>query len=329
MRPNILVTNRVFSETITQLEPEADVDYAAGLTPEELVVRSRGKHGVLSQVTDRLSREVLVQIKDIGIIAHIGVGYDNIDVAAASELGILVTNTPGVLEETTADLAFGLMLAAARRIPEGHQFIHAGKWNRWSIDLMAGLDVHHRTLGILGMGRIGKAVARRALGFAMPVLYNNRNPLPPDVERELNARFVSKEELLAESDFLSIHTPLNPSTRYLIGEGDLRRMKPTAMLINTSRGPVVDEAALVKALEQRWIAGAGLDVFEREPEVHAGLLALPNVVMMPHAGSSSVATRTRMAQMAAENLLAALSGRRPANLVNPAIWDRWDYLKAR
>ncbi|HEV2200165.1 MAG TPA: D-glycerate dehydrogenase [Bryobacteraceae bacterium] len=322
-RPQILITKRVFPETLVLLEAHADVDYVAtdeGLTPEELLARTRGKQVIVSQITDRLSRDVISQLDGVRIIAQIAVGYDNIDVAAATEAGILVTNTPGVLTDTTADLAFALMLAAGRRIAEGHEFVHAGRWKRWTVDLMIGRDIHHRTLGILGMGRIGQAVARRGIGFSIRVLYHDQTRLAPELERELNAEFVSMERVLSESDFVSIHVPLSEETRHLIGERELRQMKPEAILVNTSRGPVVDEVALARALREKWITAAGIDVFEREPEVHPDLLACANAVLAPHVGSASVATRMKMATMAAENALAALEGKRPPNLVNPAAW---------
>ena len=319
-RPQILITKRVFPEAIALLEPHAELDYVAtdeGLTADELVTRARGKQVILSQITDRLSREVIAQLTDVKLIAQIAVGYDNIDVADARAAGILVTNTPGVLTDTTADLAFALMLAAARRIAEGHEFIHQGKWKRWTIDLMIGHDIHHRTLGLLGMGRIGQAVARRGLGFSMRVLYHNRTRLSPELERELNAEYVTQDRLLAESDFISVHVPLSDKTRHLIGERELRMMKKEAIFVNTARGPIVDEVALARALREKWITGAGIDVFEREPEVHPDLLACENAVLAPHVGSASVATRTKMTMMAAENAIAVLTGRQPPNLVNP------------
>jgi len=269
---------------------------------------------VISQLIDRFPAEVIDGLDGVRIIANVAVGYDNIDVQAATRKGILVTNTPDVLTETTADFAFALLLATARRVLEGHHFVHSGKWRRWSIDLLAGRDVFGRTLGIFGFGRIGKAVARRARGFSMRVLYHDPSPSPESVE------YVSADRLLAESDFISLHVPLNDSTRKLIGPAQLRRMKPTAFLINTSRGPVVDEAALAAALSEGVIAGAGLDVFEDEPRVHPLLLQLENVVLAPHIASASVDTRKRMCLVAAENVVAALDGRRPANLVNPEAW---------
>jgi len=321
VRPTILITKRLFPETVAFLDQHADVDYvptADGLTSAELIARARGKQAIISQFTDSLSSEVIAQLAGLGMIAHVGVGYDNIDVPAATANGILVSNTPGVLDDTTADFAFALLLAAARRLTEADAFVRSGQWKRWSLELMIGHDIHHRTLGILGMGRIGQAVARRAAGFSMRVLYYNRTRVASDI-----ATWVSKDELLAESDFLSVHVPLNETTRHSIGEAELRRMKPTAILINTARGPVIDEAALAKALNEHWIAAAGLDVFEREPEVHPSLLACSNAVLAPHIGSASVDTRRKMTMMAAENALAALTGRRPPNLLNPAVWDSW------
>jgi lactate dehydrogenase-like 2-hydroxyacid dehydrogenase len=324
MRAQVLVTKRIFPEAIALLQQHADVDYEAmdeGLTSPALIARARGKQVIVSQFTDSLRRDVLDQLPGLGLIANVAVGYDNIDLDAATERGILVTNTPGILTDTTADLAFALLLAAARRITEGHEYIHAGRWTRWTIDLMIGRDIHHRTLGILGMGRIGQAVARRAAGFSMRVLYHDPARISPDLERELNAEFVTKERLLRESDFISLHIPLTAETRHAIGEAELRMMKPEAVLVNTTRGPVVDEAALVRALAERWITAAGLDVFEHEPQVHPGLLKCPNAVLVPHIGSASVETRTRMSVMAAENAVAALTGRRPPNLLNPGLWD--------
>lgn len=324
-KPQVLVTKRFLPDAIEFLRQHANIDYEAtneGLTLEALIQRAAGKQAVVTQVTDSLTREVLQQLAGVRILAHLGVGYDNIDVVAATELGILVTNTPGVLDDTTADLAFALMMAAARRIPEAHHYIHAGHWKRWTLDLMMGRDIHHQTLGILGMGRIGQALARRGHGFSMRILYHNRTRLAPEVEQDLQAEWVSKERLLRESDFVSIHLPLTPESRRSIGEAELRMMKHDAVLVNTARGPVVDEAALVRALKEGWIAAAGLDVFEQEPGVHPGLLECPNAVLTPHIGSSTVATRAKMTMMVAENVVAALSGMRPPNLVNPIVWDR-------
>ena len=323
MKPVVLITKRIYPEAIEFLKQHAEVDYAEsddGLTADQLMERIRGKQGVVSQLTDKFSAPVIEKLDGIRIIANVAVGFDNIDVPAATLRKILVTNTPEVLTDTTADFAFALLMAAARRVVEGHKFVHSGQWTKWRIDLLVGQDVHHRTLGIFGMGRIGQAVARRARGFGMRVLYYDAVGAPAAVERELGAEFVSAEQLLRESDFVSLHVPLGAHTRHMIGAAQLRMMKPTAILVNTSRGPVVDEAALAEALKKRVIAGAGLDVFEHEPQVHPALLELDNVVVAPHIASASVDTRRKMSMMAAENAVAALDGRRPENLLNPDAW---------
>lgn len=317
MRPTVLVTRRIYPEAIEFLKQHAEVDYNSTdeiLSPADLLARARGKDAVVSQLVDKFTRDVLAQM-DVKIIANVAVGFDNIDVPAATERGILVTNTPDVLTDTTADLAFGLMMAAARRLIEAHEFVHSGKWNRWSIDMLVGQDVHHRTLGILGMGRIGQAMARRGKGFSMRVLYNDAAPV------DFDAEYVSKDQLLRESDFISIHVPLTAQTRHSIGEAELRKMKKTAIIVNTSRGPVIDEAALARALQEGWIGGAGIDVFEHEPQVHPELLKCRTAVLAPHIGSASVETRKGMSMIAAESAVAAIGGRRPKNLLNPAAWD--------
>jgi lactate dehydrogenase-like 2-hydroxyacid dehydrogenase len=320
MKPAVLVTKRIFPEAIELLRQHAEVDYVDsddGLSPDELEARSRGKQGIVSQLTDKFTAERIEKLEGVRVIANVAVGFDNVDLAAATRKGILVTNTPDVLTDTTADLTFALLLAAARRIVEAHRFVHSGKWRRWTIDLLAGRDVHHKTLGIFGMGRIGQAVARRAAGFSMRVLYHDARRAPEALERELSLEFADKLRLLRESDFVTLHVPLNDSTRKLIGAAELREMKPSAILVNTSRGPVIDEAALAQALADRVIAAAGLDVFESEPHVHPLLLELENVVLAPHIGSASIDTRRKMSLLAAENALAALAGRRPPNLLNP------------
>ena len=321
-KAKVLITKRVYPEAVALLQEKFEVDYEgtdAGLATAQLVERARGCQAVVSQLTDKLGAEVTAQLEGVKIIANVAVGYDNIDVPAATARGILVTNTPGVLTETTADFAFSLLMSAARRIPEAHAFVHSGEWKTWLIDLLAGQDVFGATLGIFGMGRIGMAVARRARGFGMRILYCDAQAAPAAVEAELGLERVSKVELLALADFVSLHVPLTPETRHFIGAPELALMKPTAVLINTSRGPVVDEAALADALEQRQIWAAGLDVFEQEPAVCAKLLTLRNVVLAPHIASASVATRRRMSMMAAENAAAALEGRRPANVLNPEV----------
>ena len=323
MKTNVLVTKRLYPEAIEYLKTHAEVDYICTDDPvpaEELHQRIRGKQGVVCQLSDKFPAAVIDQLDGVRILANVAVGYDNIDVPAATRKGILVTNTPDVLTDTTADLAFALLLAAARRIVEGHHYVHSGKWRRWAVDLMVGHDVHHRTLGIFGLGRIGRAVARRARGFSMRVVYHDPVRASESVERDLDAEYVSRDRLLEESDFISLHVPLSDSTRKLIGAEELRKMKRTAILVNTTRGPVVDEAALAEALSEGVIAGAGLDVFEREPEVHPALLNLDNAVLAPHIGSASIETRLKMCMMAAENAVAALQGRRPPNLLNTELW---------
>ncbi len=324
MKPSVLVTKRVFTEAIEYLKEHCEVDYAGtddGLTADQLKERVRGKQAIVAQLIDKFTAPVIDSLDGIKIIANVAVGFDNIDVPAATRKGILVTNTPDVLTETTADFAFALLLAAARRVVEGHHFVHAGLWRKWSIDLLGGRDVHHRTLGIFGMGRIGQAVARRARGFSMRILYHDPVRVPEAIERELQLEFVSAEQLLRDADFVSLHVPLSDATRKLIAEPQLKLMKKTAILVNTARGPVVDEAALAKALAEGWITGAGLDVFEREPEVNADLLKLTNVVVAPHIASSSVDTRREMCMLAARNAVAAVEGRRPATLLNPDVWE--------
>ena len=322
-RTAVLITRRIFPEAVAFLRERAAVEYMDSddaLTPEELIERSRGKQGIVSQLTDRFPADQIALLEGVRVISDVAVGYDNVDLEAATRHGILVTNTPDVLTDTTADLAFALMLATARRMVEGHQFVHSGQWRRWAIDLLAGYDVHHKTLGILGMGRIGQAVARRGRGFSMRILYHDARRAPEAVERELGLEFVDLARLLGESDFVSLHVPLMESTRHLIGRAELASMKRTAILVTTSRGPVVDEAALAEALAAGTIGGAGLDVFEREPEVDPGLLKLANVVLEPHIGSASIDTRRAMCMLAAENCAAAIEGRRPPNLVNVGAW---------
>ncbi len=322
-KQKILITKRVYPDAVEFLKGRFEVDYEgtnAGLGTEQFIERARGCGAVVSQLTDKLGAEVLARLDGVKVIANVAVGYDNIDVPAATARGIAVTNTPGVLTETTADFAFTLLMATARRIPEAHAFVHSGAWKTWLIDLLAGQDIHGATLGLVGLGRIGAAVARRARGFGMRILYCDAMAAPLELEKELGATRVGMEELLREADFVSLHVPLTAETKHLIGRAELALMKPTAVLINTSRGPVVDEAALAEALESKTIWAAGLDVFEAEPKVHEKLLALDNAVLAPHIASASVATRRRMSMMAAENAAAALEGVKPANLLNPEVW---------
>lgn len=290
-----------------------------GLTKDELKAWVSEADGVISIVADVIDDDVMATAPKLKVISNVAVGYNNIDVDSATRRGILVTNTPGVLTETTADFTWTLLMAAARRVVEGDRYVRAGRFTEWKLTMLLGDDIYGKTLGILGLGRIGKAVARRAQGFEMRILYYDvvRDQA---AERELGVVHATKEEILREADFLTLHVQLLPETRHYIGERELRMMKPTAYLINASRGPVVHEAALVRALSEKWIAGAGLDVYEEEPKIHPGLMGLENVVLAPHIGSASHETRLKMATMAVENCLSALSGKRPPNLVNPEAW---------
>ncbi len=285
----------------------------------ELLAAVNDVDGLLCLLTDTIDAEVFDAAPRLKVVANYAVGYNNIDVAEASRRGILVTNTPGVLTETTADLTWALILAIARRIVEGDRFMRAGKFTGWAPMLLLGSDVYGKTLGIVGIGQIGQAVARRALGFNMRILYHDQWELPPVAEQLLHADDVSLEELLQQSDFVTLHVPLLPETHHLIGARELEMMKPTAYLINASRGPVVDETALVEALRNGVIKGAALDVFEEEPAMKPGLAELDNVVVVPHLGSATIETRTAMADLAVDNLLAFFSGERPPTPVNPEV----------
>ena len=317
-----LVTRHVFPQAIELLQPEMELDYhdqAGGWSAAELQDRVHGKEGLLCQLTDDITADVIAAGDRLQVIANVAVGYDNIDVGAATARGIVVTNTPEVLTESTADLTFAALMAAARRLSEAERYLRAGKWREWEVDLLCGHDIHGRTLGIVGMGRIGQAVVRRATGFGMKVLYHDRDALAPAVAEELGAAHVELRELLRAADFVSLHVPLTAKTRHMIGADQLALMKPTAFLINTARGPIVDEEALASALAAGQIAGAALDVFEHEPKVAPALLELDNVLLLPHIGSASIQTRTKMCVMAAENMLAVLRGERPPNPVNPEV----------
>ncbi len=312
MPEKVLVTREIPEAGLYLLEDFA-VSVLFERPPErgELLEAIRGMDGVISTATEKIDGEVLDAAgDDLKVVANMAVGYDNIDVRAARERGVVVTNTPGVLDETTADVAFMLMLAAARRLGEGERLLRAGKWEWWGPKQLRGLDVWGKKLGILGLGRIGQAVARRAKGFGMEILYHNRSR-NESAEKELGARYLELRDLLSESDFISIHTPLTDETRHLIGAEELESMKPGAVLVNSSRGPVVDEGALADALENGRIFAAGLDVYEEEPKVHPKLLELENVVLAPHIGSASIETRDKMATLAAENLRAVLRGEQP------------------
>jgi glyoxylate reductase len=288
------------------------------LAPAELAAQLRDADGLVCLLTDTIDEPLLADAPRLRIIANVAVGYDNIDVAAASRRRIVVTNTPGVLTETTADFTWALLLATARRVAEADAFTRAGKFTEWGLMLLLGGDVHGKTLGILGLGRIGRAVTRRAQGFAMHVLYHDA-VRDLEAERDLGVVYRERDALLREADFVTLHVPLLPETHHYIDERALRLMKPTAYLVNAARGPVVHEAALVRALREGWIAGAGLDVYEEEPRVDPRLLECPNAVLAPHIASASRETRLRMATMAVEDALAVLDGRRPAHPVNPEV----------
>ena len=318
----ILVTHRLFEEPRAKLAQQFEVDcWTDSERPprEELLRRVANKDGLICLLTEKINDELLAAAPRLRWVANIAVGFDNIDVDACTRRHVAVSNTPGVLDETTADFAWTLLLAVARRLIEGDALARSGEWKGWNLDQLVGADVWGKTLGILGFGRIGRAVAGRASGFGMRVIYNDAVRAPSEVEGELRAEFMERDTVLRQADFVSLHVPLVESTRGLIGWRELALMKPGAFLINTSRGPVVQEAALITALEKHQIAGAALDVFEREPQIGHGLLR-PNVVLAPHLASASLETRTKMAMMAVENTIAFFEGRRPQNLVNPAVW---------
>jgi len=285
----------------------------------EVLRRVADKEAIICLLTEKIDDELLAAAPRLRMVANVAVGYDNIDLGACTRRGVAVSNTPGVLDETTADLAWALLMAVARRLIEGDALARSGQWTRWNLDQLCGTDVWGKTLGILGFGRIGSAVARRARGFGMRIIYNNRSRASRELEQQVGAEFLERDQVLSQADFVSLHVPLMPETRGMIGAREFGLMKPTAFLINTARGPVVDEVALIAALESRKIAGAALDVYEREPLIPDGLRR-PNVVLEPHIGSASIETRTKMAAMAAENVIAFFGGRRPPNILNPTVW---------
>lgn len=326
-RPRILITQKVPDPAYAPLEKigAVEANHEEGLiwSPEDLRRRAPGHDYLYCLLTDTIDAPLLeacaAATPRLRLIANMAVGFNNIDIAAATRLGIAVTNTPGVLSDTTADLAFGLLLATARRICEAERYLRAGKFVGWRPLLFCGAEVHHATLGLIGAGRIGKIMARRANGFDMSVLYYNRRRLPPEEEASYHLTYAPLDELLRQSDFVSIHVPYSQETHHLIGARELALMKERAILINTARGPIVDEKALVHALQTGIIAGAGLDVFEHEPTVETGLLALENVVLLPHIGSASLPTRALMATTASTNIVAHARGQRPPNILNPEV----------
>ncbi|MCA6216334.1 D-glycerate dehydrogenase [Ideonella sp. B7] len=325
-RPTILVARPVFPDTVARLRQHFEVDVHDSETPlqgDALARRLQGKSGVFVAGVEPIDAALLAACPELKAVCSMAVGYNNIDVAACTARGVLVTNAPGVLTETTADFGFALMMATARRIGEAERFLRRGEWTHWSYDLMAGQDIHGATLGVLGMGRIGQAVARRgALGFGMKVVYHNRSHLPEAEEAALGARWLPLPELMAQADHLVIVVPYGPASHHLVGREQLAWMKPTATLTNIARGGVVDDAALAEALRAGQLAAAGLDVFEGEPQVHPALLTLPNVVLTPHIASASLATRRAMADLAADNLIAALTGQPPLTALNPEVLAR-------
>lgn len=326
MRHTVLVTRKVFDEAINLLAKHFEVESNqrdTPVTPTQLVRRLQRKAGAITLLTETIDERLLAQCPELKIVCNVAVGYNNIDVKACTRRGVMVTNTPGVLDDTTADFAWTLLLATARRVVEADKFFRTGKWKGWGLMQFLGCDVHHKTLGVVGFGRIGKGVARRAKGFDMRVIYTDVQRVDEATEREYGVMYVDKRTLLRESDFVTLHVPLMPETTHFISQPEFALMKKTAILINAARGPVVDEKGLVKALREGRIAGAGLDVYEKEPRCDRALMGMKNVVLAPHIASASVETRTKMAVMAAQNLIAGLSGQRPPNLVNPEVLTRY------
>ena len=320
-KPRVLATRPLFPAAQNILNAGCEVEYwtqPERISKKELLERVKDKEGLVCLLTEKVDEELLRAAPKLRIAANVAVGFDNIDVPACTKRGVVATNTPGVLDETTADFAWTLLMAVARRIGEGEQLARSGNWKGWDLDQLVGTDVWGKKLGLVGFGRIGRAVARRAAGFQMKVIYTDAIRAPLDVEKELKAEHRDFNAVLAEADFVSVHVPLLADTRGLFDGAKFSKMKPTAFLINTSRGPVVDEAALVHALESGKIAGAALDVYENEPFIHAGLKR-PNVVLAPHIASASLETRTKMASIAAENVVKLFKGQRPPNMLNPEV----------
>jgi glyoxylate reductase len=319
MARSVLISNVLPQESRQLIPANVEVDYHDSelpLSKAELIRRLQGRAGLVCHIISAVDEELLQAVPGLKVVANVAVGFNNIDVAAARRHGVVVTNTPDVLTETTADFAWTLLMAAGRRVVEADAYVRSGQWKSWRWGLLWGTDIHGKTLGIVGFGRIGRAMARRAQGFGMRVLYHDAVRADAAVERELNATATDLPTLLRESDYVTMHTLLTPDTKHLISERTLRLMKKTAVLVNAARGPVVDEAALVRALTEGWIAGAGLDVFEDEPTIHPGLLSLANVTLAPHIGSASLDTRIAMASLAIRNCLAVLDGKPPLTPVS-------------
>lgn len=319
-QPKILVARAVFPEVIARLEQHFVVESNQlddSWTKEQFIQKLQGKQGAFTTGGDRVDAEVLAACPDLKICANMAVGYNNFDVDAMTQAGVIATNAPDVLTETTADFGFALLMATARRMSESEHYLRAGKWSKWSFDMFAGSDIHGSTLGILGMGRIGQGIARRgAHGFGMSVIYHNRSRLSAELEADCKATYVGKEELLKTADHVMLVLPYSPATHHTIGAAELSLMKPTATLVNIARGGIVDDAALASVLAARRIAAAGLDVFEGEPKVHPDLLTIPNVVLTPHIASATIPTRLAMANLAADNLIAVLTGKKPLTPLN-------------
>lgn len=319
-RPKILVARKIFAEGLARLQAVCDIDYNESDTiyPSAVLAEKLARvQGALVTGSERIDATTLARAQTLKIVSNMMVGYNNFDLPAMSAAGVMATNTPDVLTDSTSDLAFGLILSTARRMAEAEHWLRAGHWQNWALDQWLGQDVHGATLGIIGMGRIGQAIAKRAAGFAMRVQYHNRSRLPETTEAALNARYTDFETLLKTSDIVVLLVPYSEATHHLIDAKALRLMKPSANLINIGRGGLVDDAALAEALRQGVIAGAGLDVFENEPRVNPALLTVPNVTLTPHIGSATRATRSAMMHLAIDNLLAGLAGQRPPNLLNP------------
>lgn len=318
--PKLLIARAMFPDVLARLNDYFELELNQEdriYSPEELASRLQGKFGMICTSSAKINQDLLVQVPDLKIISTIAVGYDNFDLSACTERGVMATNAPDVLNETTADFAWALLMATARRVTEAEHFLRAGNWKKWSVDFFVGADIHGSRLGILGMGRIGQAIARRAAGFGMEVIYHNRSQLSPDLELAANgARYVSKEELLRESDHLILVLPYSAQSHHMIGAAELAQMKPSATLINVARGGIVDDLALIDALQRGRIAAAGLDVFENEPKLHAGFFSLKNVVLTPHIASASEKTRRAMVNRAITNVIAAVRGELPPDLLN-------------
>ncbi len=322
-KPPILVARAIFPDIVERLAQHFEVEANQAddaWSREQLLAKMKGKVGAFTTGGERIDADLLKACPDLKICANMAVGYNNFDLKAMTAAGVLGTNTPDVLTETTADFGFALLMATARRVTESEHFLRAGKWNKWAYDMFAGSDVHGSTLGILGMGRIGQGIARRgAHGFGMNVIYHNRSRLPAEKEAECKARYVTKEELLRTADHLVLVLPYSAESHHAIGAAELAQMKPTATLVNVARGGIVDDAALAQALRDKRIAAAGLDVFEGEPKVHPDLLTVPNVVLTPHIASATVPTRRAMANLAADNLIGFLVNGKPLTPLNPEV----------